>query len=411
MRGRFLFPMTLRLYILREIVPPTVVSTVFFTFVLLLAQMLEMANTLVQAGVSGALLAEMLGIVVVTLLSFTVPMGVLLGTLIGVGRLTAENEILAVRVGGISPLRVVTPILALAFLLAAGQLGANMNYLPSLVRKVGDIVYQMQFHVLTNLKPQRIYDDFESQGTTMALVYGERGEGWSENAETPFLPMKNINMRAKVDREAFFPEGEEAIGPDFEFLIFADRGEISGDLESGELQLVLENGSWLPVDVLEGAETTETMVIRFDRFENRMGSRQIDRLSREAHRQMSVAELAGWMMSPPEGTAVGGEKMPREWQRYFAARNELITRFTVPLATFFFALIAVPLAMEVRPRAKSLAVVMAAGLLLAYYALMTFGASVGANGASWPVAVGSHLLPNVLTGTAGFMLLIRQLKR
>ncbi|MBX3728383.1 MAG: LptF/LptG family permease [Candidatus Sumerlaeia bacterium] len=431
---------TLRLYILRELFLPVLISICFFTFVLLLVSLVEDAQKLLTAGISGQMLGQLVVILLGTLLTFTVPMGVLLGTLIAVGRLTNENEILAIRVAGISPPRVFVPALVFALGLSGLHMAANNTALPALFGQVREITYQMQFQLLTNLRPDRVYDDIGTSGTTMALTYEKRDEEIDTDAGLARLRMRGVNMRLKVERDEVFPSEAPVArsGEAFEFLLFAETGTITGDPESGDLTLELYDGTWMPMPrneppadppveqaVAEGDVTIEppdesTTVIRFETLRNRMGSKKIDRATSMMPREMPLRQLLDHIADPPHHVPVFREierrgtvtrRITGAWEAYFEARNELITRFTLPLATFTFALIAIPLAMEIRPRAKSLSALLAAGLLLAYYMLMTFGNAVGAGGASWPVTVLVHLLPNLLIGGVGIVLLIREARR
>lgn len=427
---------TLRLYILRELFLPVLISICFFTFILLLVSLVEDAQKLLIAGISGEMLGRLVVILLGTLLTFTIPMGVLLGTLIAVGRLTNENEILAIRVAGVSPPRVFLPALVVALGLSGLHMGANNTALPALFGEVREITYQMQFQLLTNLRPDRVYDDIGTSGTTMALTYEKRGEEIDADAGLARLRMRGVNMRLKVERDEVFPTDAPTArnGEAFEFLLFAETGTITGDPESGDLTLELFDGTWMPMPrnepdadppveepgaVLEPSAESTT-IIRFEALRNRMGSKKIDRATSMMPREMPLRQLLDYIADPPHHVPVFREierrgtitrRITSQWESYFEARNELITRFTLPLATFTFALIAIPLAMEIRPRAKSLSVLLAAVLLLVYYMLMTFGNAVGVGGASWPVTVLVHLLPNLLIGGVGIVLLIREARR
>jgi lipopolysaccharide export system permease protein len=115
----------LQTYVLKELFAPTVVSLAFFTLLLLLRHFFTLAEVLLNASVGIGLIFELAGIIVVTLFSLTIPMAALLGVLIGIGRMTSDNEILAIRVAGISLFPVFVPVFVLAaltsLLLVAGN--------------------------------------------------------------------------------------------------------------------------------------------------------------------------------------------------------------------------------------------------------------------------------------------------
>jgi lipopolysaccharide export system permease protein len=102
-------------YITRQVVITLFFSLGVFTFVLLLARMLKkLSEMLVNRHMS----LESIGMFVVLLLpyvlSFTLPMALLAATLLAFGRMSADNEITAMRASGIGLGRVASPVILLA---------------------------------------------------------------------------------------------------------------------------------------------------------------------------------------------------------------------------------------------------------------------------------------------------------
>ena len=102
-------------YILREIAPPFGIGLLLFTFVLLMNQILVLAELFITKGVSFRLAAEILIDLIPSLLAFAVPMAVLMGILAGLGRLSTDSEIVAFKTLGISSKRLAWPIFVFAF--------------------------------------------------------------------------------------------------------------------------------------------------------------------------------------------------------------------------------------------------------------------------------------------------------
>src|SRR5690606_10995333 len=101
----------LQRYVLKELVAPIFLSILFFTFIMLLGQLFQMAELLLEARVGWQVLLEILATAAVSLIILTIPMAVLMGSLIGIGRLTAENELLSMRVAGIPLSRIFWPLI------------------------------------------------------------------------------------------------------------------------------------------------------------------------------------------------------------------------------------------------------------------------------------------------------------
>ncbi|MCC7391734.1 LptF/LptG family permease, partial [Candidatus Sumerlaeota bacterium] len=104
----------LQRYIVRELVGPVSLSILFFSFILLLRQLFRFAELLLEAGVGFGMFMQIVMIVCVTLLIITIPMAALMGCMVGIGRLTNENEILAMRVSGLSLAKLFFPVFVIA---------------------------------------------------------------------------------------------------------------------------------------------------------------------------------------------------------------------------------------------------------------------------------------------------------
>ncbi|MDY6850492.1 MAG: LptF/LptG family permease, partial [Thermodesulfobacteriota bacterium] len=90
------------LYLIRELLPPFFVNLLVFTFVLLLAKVLELTELVVVKGVEPATIMKLLGYSIPFLLSLTIPMSTLLAVLLTFLRLSGDNEITVLKSAGVS---------------------------------------------------------------------------------------------------------------------------------------------------------------------------------------------------------------------------------------------------------------------------------------------------------------------
>ena len=97
-------------YVLREVVPPFLVGLLLVTFVLLMNQVLLLAELFIDKGVPLLQAVRILGLLVPSLLVFALPMAVLMGILGGLARLSADSEIVAFRSLGVGPRRLARPL-------------------------------------------------------------------------------------------------------------------------------------------------------------------------------------------------------------------------------------------------------------------------------------------------------------
>ncbi len=103
---------------------------VLFTFVMLVGNLVKLTDLLINKGVPPLAILQMFGLLVPTLLSYTVPMAVLTGTLLAFGKLSSDREILAMKASGISFFSIASPILLLGFLISVALVPVNTQIVP-----------------------------------------------------------------------------------------------------------------------------------------------------------------------------------------------------------------------------------------------------------------------------------------
>src|SRR5688572_32996874 len=109
---------TLDCYVIREILPPFFLSLVIFTFILEIPHVMRELEGLVAKGVSWGAAGKILLTLVPQGLGLTIPMATLTGILVGLGRLSADREAVALLACGVSPYRLLRPVLAFATVMA-----------------------------------------------------------------------------------------------------------------------------------------------------------------------------------------------------------------------------------------------------------------------------------------------------
>ena len=103
---------TIDRYVIREVVPPFVLSLLIFTFVLELPQLMGELEKLLAKGVPWPTVGRIILLLSPQALGLTIPMALLVGLLIGLGRLSTDRESVALLACGVSPYRLLRPVMA-----------------------------------------------------------------------------------------------------------------------------------------------------------------------------------------------------------------------------------------------------------------------------------------------------------
>lgn len=121
----------LRTYILKEHVGPFLVTLSGLTMVMLVGNIVKLADLVITKGVSVFDILRLLLYLIPYLLSFTIPIAALIAMVMAFGRLSGDYELIAMRASGVAPARLILPLLTAALLISGGVLLLNDRVVPS----------------------------------------------------------------------------------------------------------------------------------------------------------------------------------------------------------------------------------------------------------------------------------------
>ncbi len=118
-------------YIFRSVLLTCLGSVALFAFVLMLGNAIrDLLGYLLRGQLSLETAGELILLLLPFVVSYALPMGILTGVLLVLGRISADSEITAMRANGISLLRVARPVLLLGVLGCAVTLYVNFQSMP-----------------------------------------------------------------------------------------------------------------------------------------------------------------------------------------------------------------------------------------------------------------------------------------
>src|SRR5713101_3721903 len=101
-------------YVAREVIAPFALGVVLLTFALVSGRLLKLTEMVVNHGVTVADVSSLVALIMPAFLELTLPMAVLLGVLMGFGRMSGDRELTAARACGISLYRLSVPVIVVA---------------------------------------------------------------------------------------------------------------------------------------------------------------------------------------------------------------------------------------------------------------------------------------------------------
>jgi len=149
----------LNLYIAKDLLLTTIIAVAILTFVLLSGSLFKAFDLLAQ-GFSPALLVKFLLLMMPEILRFTIPTSLLCATVLVFSRLSADNEITAMKASGVSLWQIISPTLFLSLVLSAFCFWLGAYFAP-VCRYKADLLARMEAvkNPLALLEPGRFVDE------------------------------------------------------------------------------------------------------------------------------------------------------------------------------------------------------------------------------------------------------------
>lgn len=133
----------LQRYILKEHIPPFFFAFFTITFLLIIDYVPRIIDQVIDKNLSIWVVLELIGLNLAWMIALSVPMSVLVATLMAFGRLASDFETTAIKSSGVNLLHILVPLLAAGSLIMVGMIEFNDQILPDLNKRartlMGDI--------------------------------------------------------------------------------------------------------------------------------------------------------------------------------------------------------------------------------------------------------------------------------
>ncbi|MGE3277173.1 MAG: LPS export ABC transporter permease LptF [Vicinamibacterales bacterium] len=354
-------------YIIREVIPPFLLALLVFTFILIIPFIIDLAEQMIAKGVPWDTLLFLMVTLLPQALGLTIPMALLIGILVALGRLSADRETIVMMACGVSPVRLFRPIAILGAIAWAATSwvmidaipDANQAYREETLRIVQDRAEQ-------EVRARVFFEDFPN----IVLYVGEvapGGGGWQDV----------VAADTRVQNQPI--------------LYVARRGRMIVDRENKTIQMALEDGAR---HTARRDDPATYEVLRFDSMLVSLDPSTVFPRQGPARgdRELSISELQARIAEfEAQGISPHNQVM------------EIHKKFSIPIACLVFALVGLGLGLTNRRDGKLASFVLGIGVIFVYYVIM-FTAQAMTKGQMVPAWL-AMWIPDLVLGAVGVLLL------
>lgn len=354
-------------YVIRETLTPFLMALAVCTFLFAVRPMMDNAQALLTKGVPVGTVVYLLANLLPQALGVTLPMALLIGLLMGLGRLSADRETVAFLACGVSLWRLVRPALILSFAVALVTLWVMLDGIPAgnkaFVRITTNLVAERSAQ---EIKPGQFYEGFP--GKVLRVESVTAAGRWQ-------------HVVLAITREKTAPT-----------MVLANEGRLIIDENVGRAEIILTGVSrYMP-----GAQTGV-----YDKADDHGGEETYAIDPQEIFRKIQIV---------PGIREMTIAELKQEWNYKNrvgeSPRNAIMfihQKFSFPVACLVMGLLAVALGVHTRKDGKFASFALGLAVIFVYYGLLTVFENL-TKGDLFP-AVLARWMPNMVLGPLAIFLI------
>ena len=353
-------------YVAREVIAPFLLGVLLLTFALVTGRLLKLTEMVVNRGVTLSDVMSLIGCIMPAFLELTFPMAVLLGVLMGFGRMSGDRELTAARACGVSLYRLAAPVMIVATVVYALSSWLAFSVRPWANTRLRDKLFELtQTRSTAGLKEKVFNRNFPG-----LVVYVDQVSNTDESLHGVLI--------------------SDARDPRQQNTIIARGGLLIPDRAAKSITLRLFNGSVFGVD----ASNNTSHVTSFKTYDLSVHPEEGLGLPAEDPGEMTLAELRG-------AISQGRAKRKPDYD----AETELASKYTLPATTMLFALLGIPLGLKPARGGQSERFGVALTIFFLYYSLMRASEALAQRGQLNALVAMS--LPDALFAALAVLLFVR----
>jgi LPS export ABC transporter permease LptF/LPS export ABC transporter permease LptG len=375
----FLRPGILWRYTFREILSPTILGLAVYVLVFLMNALFELAELAIKKDLPAGSVLQLLFFYLPRVFVMTIPMSILLGVLVGIGRLSTDSEVIALRASGVSYWRLLAPVMTLGAIGWAACSFLMLDLEPRANYRRQQVTNEMMYSadVRREIKPRVFFEEIPGM-----LVYADEVHQGGDFLERVFIYQSEEGGR--------------------ELVTLSRRAQIEYDRADGVARFYLEDGmahSTTPADAesYQVSRFERQMIRRGPEESFRIRSSLLNRPLAKNFGQQNLKELAQSIQK--FGAISHPETRQKMMGHILAIMHE---RFALPVACLVFALLGLPLGIMNRRGGRASGFSLSIGIAILYWLLLSTGGNLVRQGTLSPYV--GLWLGNGLLGLLGVVL-------
>jgi LPS export ABC transporter permease LptF len=358
-------------YIGRQIYSGTMNGFIVLSAVFVLGTIFKKLDTILgDTELPASLVVRFIGLVIPSTLVFTIPWAFLTSILLSFGRMSADNEMVSIRMSGTSMARICLPVFAIALMLSGLCFWVNTEVTPDAKNKIKRLFYDVTLDNPASLfQPGKVLDKFPG----FRIYTGNREE--NEMRDLTIFELEGIRSRR---------------------VIRAKRATLV--TQPGVLDFVLE----LKDAVVEVPKTTPGVGIEnvdFVRFKETQITFPLSRLKEKTERVKADMKSTAALWGEVRGWINSVTGAPMSATEMSVSRTELSKRYSLSLVCITFVLVGIPLGITAQRRETSVGFLMSLGAAITYYGFVILAEQMSDTPSAYPHFL--MWLPNIVFMSLG----------
>ncbi|MCS6984433.1 MAG: LptF/LptG family permease [Leptospiraceae bacterium] len=372
-------------YLLRQFAPPFFIGTLFFTFIIMIFYLKEVIRVAIEKNLGIWLIFELMFYSLGWSLALTLPMAALLATIMAIGKLNNDSEIIAMRSGGASFWYLFRPFFGLGVVFTIVMLYYCHVVIPYCFYQMATIINTInRSDPSAILTPGQFVSLGQSQNSRQVIYIG------SAKKIQKRQKYYNIQIRKITENEGISRLTE---------LIFAQEGEIVQEKKGQQRFLRLFRGYIF--------SRQEKNFLRLDFSRGFLDiNLNFARLARQGINEHDFPAFS-YMKLKEAIKRYEGDSAEQSQRYYRKALTELYKRYSLPFASLVFFVLGFPLGISNRRSGKGAGFGISIIYIFLYFALYLMSEQLAANWQFLPPLLAAWLA-NVVTVAAALYIFYRR---